>query len=252
MISVHRHNKFLNNRVTASSNYGLKFLNSSSNVLINNSIYGNEPYDYYSKYYSNNMISNTMFNDTILRFFDNSSNLILKNTDNRIVGNNKKIPSLAYPAYTNLMITPISKNVRVNTLDMIVIPSSSHISILSVTKNDNNAEKYLSWVQISPDAKISTKYFIGGLIPNTQYIVQSNGSLSAVRTTNSSGFISFIYDGKELVTEFKARSAVSALVQAWLLILIIVSLVAFFIVTNYRKGKKGRTLLQYTSTHSIA
>ena len=141
--------------------YGLKFLNASNNRLINNSLYDNKPYDYYSKFYSNNTIIDTIFNNTTLRFFDNSSNIILENTNNKIVGNNRKAPNIAYPTYSSLLISPTSKNVITNTLDMVVIPSSKYVVISAVSKNHDSHQNYLSWLQISPETKIRTKYFIG-------------------------------------------------------------------------------------------
>ena len=129
-----------------------------------------------------------------------------------------------------------------NTLDMVVIPSSKYVVISSVSRNHDSHNNYLSWLQISPETKIRTKYFIGDLVPNTPLIIQTNGSLLAVRTANSSGFISFIYDGKDSVIEFKVVPAFLALIQVWILVLVIVSLVLFIVVKNYRKSKKDKIL----------
>ncbi len=235
-------NKFMNNNIMAASSYGLKFLNASNNRLINNSLYDNKPYDYYSKFYSNNTIIDTIFNNTTLRFFDNSSNIILENTNNKIVGNNRKAPNIVYPTYSSLLISPTRKNVITNTLDMVVIPSSKYVIISAISRNHDSHNNYISWLQISPETKIRTKYFIGDLVPNTPLIIQTNGSLLAVRTANSSGFISFIYEGKDSVIEFKVVPAFLALIQVWILVLVIVSLVLFIVVKNYRRRKKDKIL----------
>lgn len=235
-------NKFMNNNIMGASSYGLKFLNTSNNRLVNNSLFNNKPYDYYSKFYSNNTIIDTIFNNTTLRFFDDTSNIILQNTNNKIVGNNRKASSVAYPTYTSLVISPTRKNVITNTLDMVVIPSSKYVVISSISRNHDTHHNYLSWLQTSPETNIRTKYFIGDLVPNTPFIIQTNGSLWAVRTANSSGFISFIYEGKDTVVEFKVVPAFLALIHVWILVLVIASLVLFIIVKNYRKSKKDKIL----------
>ena len=235
-----KYNTFIKNRIANGKHIGIQFFNSSDNTLVDNTIFNNADYNYYSKSNSvNNIIADTEFNNTVLRFFDNSSNFILKNTDNRITNNNKKIDNIVYPTNTTLLLNPNNKNIILNTLDMIVIPSSNHVNISSSTDDFNTNQKYKRWLEIVPDAQVRTKYIVGGFAPNTPIIIKVNGSFWNAYTSNSSGHISFVYDGGKVV-RFEAE-ANNKPVMATIAVLasLTTGLVLFFVIKKRREKIKA-------------
>ena len=196
-------NIFDRNNIAENLENGMVLLNSAKNVLINNNVSANAPYNYYLRPNSTfNVIRDTYFENASLRFFNNSSNLIVENTDNRVTNNNKKVPIHAYPSNVTSLLEPITKNVFLDTLDMFAIPSTEDIEILSISKDFDTNLKHKKWMekaslQFSPseDKKPSTRYIIGSFQPDTQITIRANGSFWNAYTSNSSGYINFIYDG---------------------------------------------------------
>jgi parallel beta-helix repeat protein len=234
-----KYNSFIKNKVTGGKHIGIQFFNSSDNTLVDNTIYNNADYNYFSKSNStNNIIADTKFDNTVLRFFDNSSNFILKNTDNRIISNNKKIGNIVYPTNTTLFLNPSHKNIILDTSDMIVIPSSNHVNISSSADDFNTDQKYKKWLELDSDPSVTTKYIVGGFIPNTPIMIKVNGSFWNAYTSNSSGYINFVYDGGKVV-RFEAE-ANNKPVMATIAVLgsLTMGLVAFFIIKKRRKKMK--------------
>lgn len=189
-------NVFDRNNIAENLENGMVLLNSAKNVLINNNVSANAPYNYYLRPNSTfNVIRDTYFDNALLRFFDNSSNLIVENTDNRITNNNKKVPVHAYPSNVTSVIEPITKNVFVDTLDMFAIPSMEDIQIFSISKDFDTNLKHKKWMEKASLHLPSTRYIIGSFQPDTQITIRANGSFWNAYTSNSSGYINFIYDG---------------------------------------------------------
>ena len=91
---------------------------------------------------------------------------------------------------------------------------------------------------------VRTKYMIGGFEPNTQIAVNINGSFWNAYTSNSSGYISFIYDedGGSRYPSLKRFEAnadnKAALVSILLLAVIAMVLIALFVVVRRHKREK--------------
>jgi hypothetical protein len=198
-----------------------------------------------------------------LRFFDNSSNLILENTNNRIINNNKEIPSNAYSTNFTAIIQPVNKNIQVDTLDMFAIPSEGYIQLFSIDKDFNKNQTNKSWLErslhlssLSEDTKASTKYVIGSFLPYTQVEIRVNNSFWNAYTSNESGYISFVYDGYgeairealgELppyaVTEFEAEVTNSPTMAAIVFFAaLIAGSVAFLIIRSILKRKRKKII----------
>jgi parallel beta-helix repeat protein len=196
-------NKFIRNKIIENSKSGVVFLNATKNILVNNNLSTNTPYNYYLRPNSTfNVLRDTLFENSTLRFFDNSSNLILENTNNRIINNNKKIPVYAYSTNATVIIQPVNKNILVTTLDMFAIPSADNVQIFSIDKDFNTNQTNKNWFEKSPqisllsgDKMTSTKYMIGSFPPNTQITIKTNDTFWNAYTSNGSGYITFVYDG---------------------------------------------------------
>ena len=87
---------------------------------------------------------------------------------------------------------------------MFVIPSEGYIEIFSVSKDFDANQKNKRWLEKSSlsslmldGKKTSTRYIVGNFAPNTQIMITVNNSFWNAYTSNSSGYIDFVYDGYE-------------------------------------------------------
>ena len=198
-------NILVRNNITEHSKNGIVLFNATRNELVSNNVTANVPYNYYMRSNSKlNVIRDTYFDNATLRLFDNTTNVTLENTDNRIASNNnKRNPIYAYSTNTTLLLEPVTKNVLVNTLNMFVIPSNENVEIFSISKDFETNQKYKRWLEKSPlllpstsnDKKASTRYIVGNFAPDTQIMIRVNNSFWNAYTSNSSGYIDFLYDG---------------------------------------------------------
>jgi parallel beta-helix repeat protein len=245
-LSDSKNNDFLKNTVTNNSNYGIRFQNASNNLLAENKVLTNIPYNYYIRSNSTyNIFKDTLFDNSTLRFFDTTTSAAIQNTDNKIAATNTKIPSSAYVANTTLFIRPITKNVVIDTLDMVVVPSKEHVNVSSVSKNFESHSQPKKWTETSSSPRITSKYIIGAFPSNTQIAVKINGSFWNAYTTNNSGHITFLHerDAREglLVTEFEAQPNNQASVSTIVFFsAIIVAVAAFILVRRSLRKRNNR------------
>lgn len=265
-------NILIGNEITQQSKNGLVLSNASRNELVNNNVSANSPYNYYIRSNSqSNILRDTYFDNATLRFFDNSSNIALENTDNRItVHKNKRDPVRVESTNATLLLEPVAKNVPLSTLDMFVIPSKENLEVFSISKDFETNQKYKRWLERSPlpldsvDKKASTRYIVGNFPPDSQIVIKVNDSFWNAYTSNSTGYIDFLYDGyaEEIssevqrieggegdiadsdlrpyrILEFEAeasnRPAIAAVI---FLSSVIVGSIAFLIIRSYLKRKK--------------
>jgi hypothetical protein len=88
---------------------------------------------------------------------------------------------------------------------MFVIPSKENVEIFSISKDFDTNQTYKRWLEKSPlllapasdDKKASTRYIVGNFAPDTQIMIRVNNSFWNAYTSNSSGYIDFVYDGYE-------------------------------------------------------
>ena len=201
------YNALVRNDITENSRNGIVLSNATRNELVSNNISANAPYNYYIRTNSKlNVVRDTYFDNATLRFFDNSTNIILENTDNRITSSDydEKVPVRAYSTNATLLLEPVTKNVPVNTLNMFIIPSKENVEIYSISKDFDVNQKYKKWLEKSPlllasasgdMQKTSTRYIVGNFAPDTQIMIRVNNSFWNAYTSNSSGYIDFVYDG---------------------------------------------------------
>jgi hypothetical protein len=247
--------------ITENTKSGVVFLNATKNILVNNKLSANTPYNYYLRPNSTfNVLRDTLFENTTLRFFDNSSNIILENTNNRIINNNKKIPIYAYSTNATVIIQPVNKNILVTTLDMFAIPAADNVQIFSIDEEFDTNQTNKNWFEKSPqlsllsgDNKISTKYMIGSFPPNTQITIETNDTFWNAYTSNGSGYITFVYDGygealkaaagklPYVITEFQAevgnRPTMAAII---FFVAIIAGSIMFIVIRGLLKRKKRK------------
>jgi parallel beta-helix repeat protein len=251
-------NTLIRNNITENYKNGVIFINTTKNVLVSNNVSYNTPFNYYLRSNSEfNVIRDTIFENATIRFFDKSSNIILENTDNRIIYNNKEVPINAYSTNTTVPLKPVTKNILVNTLDMFVIPSADNMEVFSVNKDFNNNQTYKKWSELirvsdskSIDENRGTKYIIGGLLPNTQMMVTMNNSFWNAYTSNSSGYITFLYEGNRvgdteekpptIVREFEVQANNRATTATFVFLIILIAGSSAFILiwSILRKHKK--------------
>ena len=257
-------NNITRNQIFENAKSGIVFINATKNILVSNNLSANSPYNYYLRPNSTfNVLRDTFFNNSTLRFCDNSSNIILENTNNRIINNNKKIPSYAYSTNSTAIIQPVNKNIQVSTLDMFAIPSTDYVQLFSIDKDFNTNQTNKSWLERSPqlsslseNIKASTKYIIGSFPPYTQIEIRVNDSFWNAYSSNGSGYISFVYDGYgeairealgELppyaVMEFEAEVTNSPTMAAIIFFAaLIAGSVAFLIIRSILKRKRRKII----------
>jgi parallel beta-helix repeat protein len=250
-------NKVIINEIFDNMKSGVVFFNATNNILVNNNLSANTPYNYYLRPNStSNVFRDTIFENTTLRFYDNSSSVILEDTNNRITSNNKKIPSYAYPTNVTAIIQPINKNILVNTLNMFAIPATDYIQIFSISKDFNTNQTNKNWFErsappssLSEAAKRSTKYTIGSFSPNTQITVSVNDSFWNAYTSNSSGYVTFVYDGygeaireavgnlpPNVVTEFEADASNRPTMAAIIFFAVVIAgSITYLVIRGYMK-----------------
>ena len=199
-----RDNHFVLNTITNSLEPGFLLYNTSQNVMADNHVFGNVKYQYYIKSNgTNNLLIDSKFNNTGIRFFDNSSNLILVNNNNLITATNKEMPSRVYTVNSTLVVLPINKSIIVHTLEMSAIPSTNYVEILPLKNSKYNYTTSKSWIENAPHESISTKYSLGGFQPKEEFIIWVNDIAWSPVTSNSTGYITFIYDGGGLERIFR-------------------------------------------------
>jgi mannuronan 5-epimerase len=236
-------NIFIKNNVIKGATYGIQFLNASDNILIDNTIYNNSNSNYYGKSESTNTIIDTIFNHTSIEVSDDNSRFILRYTNNDISGvTPRRIVNMAYPTNTTILITPISNNIILDTYEMNVVPSSNHVNISAFNDDFNSNETYKKWSEISPPAlPVTTKYTIGGFEPNKQIAINVNGSFWNAYTSNSSGYVTFLYDedddGYYSLKRFEAEANnIPALAAILFLVIIVLGLVTLLVIVKKRKS----------------
>ena len=232
-------NIFIKNNVINGSNYGIQFLNASNNILLDNMIYNYSNYNYFGSSGSTNTITDTIFNNATFGVSDDYSRFILRYTDNRINGvSAKDIVNTAYPTNTTLLITPVSENIILDTYEMNVIPSSNHVNISAFNDDFNSNQTYKKWSEISlPALPVATRYMIGGFAPNTQIAIKVNDSFWNAYTSNSSGYITFLYNGPYSLKQFEAEANnTAAFVAILFLVIIVIALVTLFVIVKHRNS----------------
>jgi parallel beta-helix repeat protein len=256
-------NKFIRNKIIENSKSGVVFLNATKNILVNNNLSDNTPYNYYLRPNSTfNVIRDTLFENITLRFFDNSSNIILESTNNRIINNNKKIPIDVYSTNATVKIQPVNKNILVTTLDMFAIPSADNVQIFSIDKDFKTNQTNKNWFEKSPQLSLlsgekmtSTKYIIGSFPPNTQITISTNGTFWNAYTSNGSGYVTFVYDGygeaikaaagklPYVITEFQAEISNRPTMAAIIFFAaLIAGSIIFIVIRGYLKRIKKRVV----------
>ena len=240
-------NIFIKNNVIKGASYGIQFLNASNNILVDNTISNNSNSNYYGKSGSTNTISNTKFNHTTIAVSDDNSRFVLGYTDNRISGvSSRSIVNMAYPTNTTILIPPVGKNIILDTYEMNVIPSSNHVNISAFNDNFKSNETYKKWSEISSPALpvYTTRYTIGGFEPNKQIAINVNGSFWNAYTSNSSGYITFLYDDDNnnnndryyILKRFEAEANnAPALAAILFLVIIVIGLVTLSFIIKQRK-----------------
>lgn len=241
-----KYNTFSENMVTGNSDFGLRFRSASGNIMIDNIVLDNPPYNYYfassSKF---NTFKDTVFDNSPVRFYDNTSNAYIENTDNMLTTNNKEIPTRVYTTNTTLLLIPTtSKNILVDSLDMAVIPSKNHLKVSSFSQDFDTNTNHKKWIETSTDPEIESTYIIGGFKPNAQIAIEINGTFWNAYTSNDTGHIAFLYDKGSrqngLTSQFEAYPSNRASISAVVLLGVMVAISAGFLLV--RRSLKKITL----------
>ena len=230
-------NIIIENTITNGSNYGIQLFETSKNIMKNNFIYSNKKADYYSKFANFNLIKDTEFKNTKLRFFDNSSNFIISNSDNKLFYTNHQNSYKIYKNNITATIYPIYKNFTLNNIETYIIPDSGYINIPNFKLNNDNKINKLD-LEFSKN-NINTKFIIGNLAQMSQFIIKDNSKFQEIHISNSTGFLEFDFnnnnESKKVV--FLEKSNESIFILIIVLILVIIFSVLFLIIKLKRRQK---------------
>jgi mannuronan 5-epimerase len=238
-----KYNNISKNMVTNNSDFGIRFRNASGNIITGNTVLDNHPYNFYFASSSIfNTFRNTVFDNSSVRFYDNTSNTYIENTDNMLTTNNKEIPTRVYTTNSTLLLIPTtSKNILVETLDMAVIPSKNYLNVSSFNRDFDTNTNYKNWIETSTDPEIESKYIVGGFKPNTQIAIEVNGTFWNAYTSNDTGHVTFLYDKgsrqNSLTGEFEAYPSNRASISAVVLLGVIAAISVGFLLVR-RSFKK--------------
>lgn len=229
------HNKIDNNTISGST-YGILFQSSPFNVLSNNKVL-NSKFDFAARGNSTNAITYTQFNTTTFKLLDNQSSFVIINENQTVLNNNKKIDNIILSDKSALFIEN-KGNFKIEPLDMHVYPTSNYVNITSLKKDMETAENRIRWIEVTSDPRITTKYVIGGQIPNSIVSIhQLNGDNKQIKA-NSTGHIVFISDYVNGERGFALNPGGIPLTKVLLLIFIAPIGVSIILLINYKKRRK--------------
>jgi hypothetical protein len=78
---------------------------------------------------------------------------------------------------------------------------------------------------------------IGGFEPNAQIAINVNDSFWNAYTSNSSGYITFLYNGPYTLKQFEAKANnTAAFVAILFLVIIVIALLTLFVIVKHRKS----------------
>ena len=143
---------------------------------------------------------------------------------------------------------------------------TENLEIFPISKDFESNQKYKRWLEKSPlilapasddKNKTSTKYIIGNFAPDTQIMIRVNNSFWNAYTSNSSGYIDFVYDGYEQTSTSGGAEGVDADLQSYRVLefeaeasnrptiavftffsALIVGSIAFIVIRRYLKKKR--------------
>lgn len=227
-------NLISNNKIIQ-NNYGVQFSRASDNNLVNNFVNHNN-FDYYGKYGSTNKITDTIFNHTRAKFFDSTSRFIIINTNNQVIKNSFGIPNNIFSKNTTSILYPIHKNIVIDTDRIFIFPSRENLTYYKLGyENDVNKIKFKI---LFPDENIHTKFIVGKLKSNAEFMIHVNNTFFKSLISNSSGYITFELDNNKKFynVEIELNSKPLYLVIL-LFIFIIITSIIILIIKRIQKRK---------------
>ena len=113
-------NNIITNNITLGAKYGILFENVEKNILKNNEIYRNINGDYLIKKSKDNIIKDTIFNQTSFIFNDINSNLIVENNNNMLIDGNVEIINSVYSDKNIIKLSPQKNLTKISSLELFI------------------------------------------------------------------------------------------------------------------------------------
>ena len=234
-------NKLINNNIVEGPNYGLKLDRTSNNILDNNIIEKNQNDDFFIRQSKDNKIINSNFNYTGFLLNDKKSNIIITDTNNRIIDGNN-ITNTAYKQNNTIILNSNNNFTKLKTTDIFVIPKSSYVNITKINYDLVKNKEYKRIDLVYPELGIETKFILGGFHPGNQVLIKANKEIkdliSIDNNNNSTTEFTLKNDQLSYRLEFELTTTPILITIIILSILILVSIGIFFLIRKKKKKQK--------------
>ena len=229
-------NNLIMNKITDGGKYGIKFENNEKNTLENNDIHGNSKGDYLMIKSKNNIIKNTVFNQTSFIFNDIKSGLIIENKDNRLIDGNIEIINSLDSDKNFINLIPQKNQTNLQSLELFVVPSYGHINISNINHDFTTNKNFKKWNAKFSEPRIETEFKIGGLNTNDQLLATANKSSINIKTVDENRNIIFTFKNDGLKYRFEVQTTnYPLLITIIILIFLLIVTITIFIVRKKRK-----------------
>lgn len=210
-----KNNRFIGNTIHDNRDYVIKLKEGDGNIFENNTLSGNfrELYIYDAKnniflknvftgsnnfYHARYISDNTIIDTTPIKakVGDNASRLVIKDTSNYVIQNDKSIATIAEPLQTSIVFTRnvSSSTVNFSRLNLKIVPNASQI-VVKILNWPTSSTSAKTWSETSSNSSDTSNHVVSDLEASRAYDVVINSVLWNTYTADSNGVISFLYDG---------------------------------------------------------
>lgn len=189
-------NVFENNEFTGNGSYVVYLEDSNNNTFEKSKMIGNRLNYYYARLKSVNTVKDSdIFS---VKIGDAISGMIIADSTNSILDNSKNLPTNTYSTHSSIVLNQANINtsiVNFNRLNFTATPATDNLTIDPVMWN-TDGDFYKEWTAKNDIvSSVSISYLVGNLAVGTDYDVLVEGTFWDTFTANSSGEISFTYEG---------------------------------------------------------
>jgi hypothetical protein len=169
---------------------------------------------------------------------DKQSNIIITDTNNRIIDGNN-ITNTAYKLNNTIILNSTNNFTKLKTTDISVIPQSSYVNITKIEDDFIHNNGYKRIDLIYPELGIDTKFKLGGFHPGNQVILKANKEIKDLISINSNNnnttVFSLTNDQLSYRIEFELTKTPILVTIIILFISILIAIGIFLLVKKKRK-----------------
>ncbi|MGD1837330.1 MAG: right-handed parallel beta-helix repeat-containing protein [Nitrososphaeraceae archaeon] len=229
-------NYLIMNKITDGVKYGILLENNKKNTFENNEIHGNGNGDYRIIKSQDNIIKDTIFNQTSFVFDDTNSDLTIENKDNRAVEGNIELINSLHSNKNIINLIPQKNQIKLQSLELFVVPSYGHINISNINHDFSTNKNFKKWNAKFSEQQIETEFKIGGFNINDQILATANKSSINISTVDENKNIIFTFKNNELNYRFELQTTnYPLLITIGTLIFLLIATTTIFIVRKKRK-----------------